>query len=86
MFKGRRHVTKKDLNLPAHNISQGGSIATIRDVEHLHTSHHFEQLTGHMRGGPDAGRRHTDLAWIGLGVGDELGNRLGWNQWIYFQD
>ena len=36
--------------------------------------------------GPDAGRRHVDLARIGLGVGDELGNRLGRNRWIYLHD
>src|SRR6516165_12659665 len=29
-----------------------------------------------MVSGTDAGRRHVDLAGIGLGIGDELGNRL----------
>ncbi len=36
--------------------------------------------------GPVAGRRHVDLAWIGLGVGDELGDRLGRNRWIDHHD
>jgi hypothetical protein len=30
-----------------------------------------------MAGSSDAGRGHADLARIGLGIGDELGNRLG---------
>ena len=30
--------------------------------------------------GPVAGRRHVDLARIGLGIGDEFGNRLGRNR------
>ena len=35
---------------------------------------------------PVAARRHIDLARIGLGVGDELGNRLGRNRWIHLHD
>src|SRR5215470_3576167 len=31
----------------------------------------------------NAARRHADLAWITLGISDELGDRLGRNQWIY---
>ena len=33
-----------------------------------------------------AGRRHVDLARIGLGIGDELGNRLGRNRWVDHHD
>ena len=36
--------------------------------------------------GAVAGRRHVDLARIGLGVGDELGNGLGRNRWIDHHD
>src|SRR5262249_30102557 len=32
---------------------------------------------------PDAGRRHSELVGIGLGVSDELGNRLGRNRWVH---
>ena len=39
-----------------------------------------------MGRGPVAGRRHVDLAGIGLGIGDELGNRLGRNRWIDHHD
>src|SRR5262245_50353676 len=35
---------------------------------------------------PDAGRSHVDLARVGLGIGDELGNRLRRNRWIHVHD
>jgi hypothetical protein len=35
---------------------------------------------------PIAGRRHVELARIGLGVGDELRNRLGWNRQVHLHD
>src|ERR1700704_2014102 len=35
-----------------------------------------------MGQGPVATRRHVDFAWIGLGIGDELRNRPGWNRRI----
>src|SRR5258705_13849865 len=39
-----------------------------------------------MQRGPVATRRHIDLARIGLGKGDELGNRFGRNRWMYLHD
>ena len=39
-----------------------------------------------MGGSSAAGRRHRELAWIGLGIGDEVGNRPNRNRWIYLQD
>src|SRR5262249_1240958 len=36
--------------------------------------------------GTDAGRRHVDLAGIGCGMGDELGNRLDRHGWIHLHD
>ena len=35
-----------------------------------------------MSGTSDAGRSHVDLARIGFGMGDELGDRLGGNRWM----
>ena len=35
-----------------------------------------------MVGAPDAGRGHVDLARIGLGIGNELRDGLGWHRWI----
>src|SRR5436190_20348736 len=31
-------------------------------------------------------RRHGELAGIGLGISDELGNRFGRNRWMYYHD
>src|SRR4029453_1281518 len=39
-----------------------------------------------MAGRSDAGRPETELAGICLGMGRELGNRLGRNRWIYHHD
>src|SRR5256884_3631121 len=39
-----------------------------------------------MARGTDAARRHADLARIGLGIGDELGDRFGWNRWMDYHD
>src|SRR5438477_11654993 len=36
--------------------------------------------------GSNAGRRHIDLAWIGLGIGDELGNGLCGKRWMHRHD
>src|SRR6202521_5781430 len=36
-----------------------------------------------MSPSPDANRRHADPAGIGLGVGDEVRNRLRWMRWIH---
>jgi hypothetical protein len=46
-------------------------------MDHLDPGHDLEQLAGHMAGSSNARRAETDLARIGLGVGRELGNRLG---------
>jgi len=46
----------------------------------------MEQCAGHMAGGSVAGHRTVDLAWIGLGVGDELGDRVGGNRLINLHD
>src|SRR6516162_1617176 len=35
---------------------------------------------------PIPARRHGELAGIGLGISDELGNRFGRNRWIYYHD
>src|SRR6516164_6937671 len=58
-------------------IGQRRGRSPIRDMQHVDVGHHFEQLAGHVRDGTVARRSKTDLAWMSLGVGDELGNRLG---------
>src|SRR5215470_7304102 len=39
-----------------------------------------------MGGSSDTARRHGDLARIGLGIGDELGNCFGRNRWMHRYD
>ena len=39
-----------------------------------------------MGWGSGSGRSHVDFAGIGLGIGDELGDRLGWKGRIDHHD
>jgi hypothetical protein len=55
-------------------------------VDQVDTGHHLEPFAEDMGHGPAAGRSHVDLARIGLGVGDELRDRLGWNGRIDHHD
>ena len=75
-----------DLHLSAEQIGQRRSAPRYGTWTMFDAGHHLEQLAGDMGRGPVAGRRHVDLARIGLGVGDELGNGLGRNRWIHHHD
>src|SRR3981189_3533227 len=55
-------------------------------MNHDDTGHHLEQLAGEMLGGPVPARGIVDLARIGLGIGNELGNALGWKRRIDLHD
>jgi hypothetical protein len=44
-------------------------------VHHVHAGHNFEQLTAYVLNCAYAARGIVELAWVGFGVGDELGNR-----------
>jgi hypothetical protein len=66
-----------DLHLSGDQISHHLTSATIGHMDHLDTRHHLEQLTGYMGRASIARRRHSDFARVGLGVRDELGDRLG---------
>jgi hypothetical protein len=52
-------------------------------VDQVQAGHDVEQLAYQVRRGPNARRCHVDLARVGFGVSDELGNCLGWNRWIH---
>src|ERR1700704_5334088 len=51
-------------------------------MNHGDTGHYLEQFAGEMLRCPVAARGIVDFARIGLGVGNELGNTLGWKRWI----
>jgi hypothetical protein len=55
-------------------------------MHQVHPGHKLEQLAENMGGSSDPTRRHGELAGIGLGIGDELGNHPGRNRRIYLQD
>jgi hypothetical protein len=74
------------LDLTSHQIDQRGCIPAIRNVNHVDAGHRVEQLSSEMSGAADAGRRHGDFAWVGAGVGDELGNGSDRQRGIDFHD
>jgi hypothetical protein len=45
-------------------------------MDQIETGHHLEQLTRHMVRGAYPSGRQADLARVGLGMGDELGDGL----------
>jgi hypothetical protein len=55
-------------------------------AHYVGTGHHLEQLARDMLRGAVAGRAIIELAWIGLGIGNELGNRLGWHRGVDLHD
>jgi hypothetical protein len=64
----------------------GQETAAIGDVNQVDACHYLEQLTKNMGRRPDTGRGHIDFARIGLGVGNELRDRLGRHRWIDHHD
>jgi hypothetical protein len=55
-------------------------------MEHVDAGHHLEQLAEHVERTAVATRCKAELARIGLGIGDELQNRLGRNRRVHLQD
>ena len=51
--------------------------AAVGDVPNVGLGQKLEQLAGEMMRGAGAGGAVVQLARVGLGVGDELGQRLG---------
>ena len=55
-------------------------------MDEVDAGHHLEELARDMDRGSGTARRHVDFARIGLGIGDELENRLGRNRWVDLHD
>jgi hypothetical protein len=51
-------------------------------MNHVYSGHHLEQFAGDVGGGSNAARRKIDHAWMGLGIGNELGDRFGGKHWF----
>jgi len=66
-----------DMHLSAEQVGERRCRAAIWHVHHIDSGHHLEQFARHMAYGPVAGRCHTDLAGLLLGMGNELVNRWG---------
>src|SRR6516164_8544714 len=79
-------VGKHDLDLPSEQIIERRPATTIGHVNHVDAGHHLEQLAGQMGRCPGSSRRIIDFARASLGIGDELGNRLSRDRWIYRHD
>jgi hypothetical protein len=47
---------------------------------------HLEQLARQMGGCSDITRRYGEFARVGLGMGDELGDRARWNREVRYHD
>jgi hypothetical protein len=62
--------------MPGEEIGEGRRAAAIGHMEQIDSGHRFEQLAVKMRRAADTGRRHQELARIGLGKGDQLRDRL----------
>src|SRR6516162_6829490 len=45
----------------------------------INSGHHLEQFAGQLAGRTYTCRAHVDLAWIGFGVSNKLGDCFSWN-------
>ena len=74
------------LHAAADEVRHHGRAAVIRHVHHLDASHQLEKLPGHVTDGPGAERSGVDLAGVGFGVGDKLGDGLDRHGWVHLHD
>jgi hypothetical protein len=76
MREHRRHRREAHLHMPGHDILQRRSGAAIRHMHDVDLALRLEQFAGEMRRRAVAAGREADLARIGLGVRDQLGERV----------
>src|SRR5689334_14936881 len=73
---------KHHLNLSSKQIGERGAAAAIMYWQQVDTRHHLEQFTKDVWCCPDTSCCHIDLAWICLGISDQLGNGFDRERWI----
>src|SRR6266446_3017920 len=86
VFNGGGHRVERGLHLSAKQIDEHGRPATIRNMNHVDAGQQLKQLAGHVGRGPIPARAQIDLAWIGLGIGDELSDGSDRNRWVHLHD
>jgi hypothetical protein len=55
-------------------------------MQHVDAGHHFEEFARDMRQGSGAGRCHRYLAWVVLGISNELRKCFGRDRWVNHHD
>ena len=74
------------LHPAADQVGQGLRRTAIGHVDDVDAGHELEQLGRDMGSGAVARRGEVELAGIGLGIGDELGNRFDRQRRIHLHD
>ena len=72
--------------MSAEQVTQCKGDAAVSHIHHVDAGHRLEQLAGNVVASAGAGRRHVEFTGIGLGIGDELGNRLGRKRRVHHHD
>ncbi len=71
-----RETEERDLDVAADEIVDGGAAAAIGHVQDVDAGFLAQQLAGKVVRRADAGGAVVDLARIGPGIGDQLGDRM----------
>ena len=77
MRAGGRRQSAGDVELAADQIGEHLGLRAIWHHRHLRAGLGHERFQGDVRGGADTGYAGAQLSWIGLGVVDQLLERLG---------
>ena len=76
MIGAGRNIVEHHLHHAGEHVGECRRAAPVRHMLHVDAGEHLEQFTGHVDRRPVPGRRHVELARVGLGVGDQFRDRL----------
>jgi hypothetical protein len=83
----RRRQSGEDYLQPFCNkIAERWCHSAIWYMHHIDSRHDLEQFARQLDHTADAGRSEIDFARVGLGVGDEFGDRLGGKRGMHYLD